>query len=450
MMRRKLAPLMMGITFVASMAFVGSGVAQDATPERSPAGPECVPNELDGTCLTLSPAGDRVDLAPPVFSDPSTITNPLFPVSDLHSVLQMGTVEGLPFRVEVTLLPETRVIEWDGQRIETLVSQYQAYSNGQILEVAVDLYAQADDGSVWYFGEAVSNYEDGLLVDTHGTWIAGRDGPPGMIMPANPQPGDVYRPENIPGNVFEEVTVQSVDNRVDGPIGAIDGAIVVRGLHQDGGTEDKTFTPGYSEFLTGGGGDIEAVALAIPHDALGGPVPAPLDTLTTAAIGLLDETAADDSVAAADTLATMNAAWTTYRADPVPAMLDTQMSDAMGALDTAVAATDPVATRQAAIDVAQAGLDLQLRYLAPVDIDAVRFTLWTHQLETHVMADDPAAVGGDATTLEWIWDRIAHTVSPDTADQIDALLDQLQPAAVGDVTTASDLAAELRDAIAGG
>ncbi len=55
-----------------------------------------------------------------------------------------------------------------------------------------------------------------------------------MIMPANPQVGDVYRPENIPGFVFEEVTIQSTGLTVDGPTGSVAGAIVVKELHMDG------------------------------------------------------------------------------------------------------------------------------------------------------------------------------------------------------------------------
>ncbi len=155
--------------------------------------------------------------------------NPLFPVSSQVSVLLLGTVDDLPFRTEVTLLPNPRIIEWEGMQVATLVSQYVAFLDGRIEEVAYDYYAQADDGSVWYFGEDVFNFADGVIVDTHGTWIAGTDGPAAMIMPANPQVGDVYRPENIPGFVFEEVTVQSVDETVDGPFGPIDGRAARRG-----------------------------------------------------------------------------------------------------------------------------------------------------------------------------------------------------------------------------
>ena len=123
-------------------------------------------------------------LAMPTFSDPTNITNPLFPVSQQESVLLLGHVDDQPFRTEVTLLPETRIIEWQGQQVEVAVSQYVAFLGGSINEVAYDLYAQADDGSVWYFGEDVFDFRDGAIVVTEGTWLAGKDGPAAMIMPA--------------------------------------------------------------------------------------------------------------------------------------------------------------------------------------------------------------------------------------------------------------------------
>ena len=120
--------------------------------------------------------------------------------------------------------------------------------NGRILEVATDFYAQADDGSVWDFGENVDNYEDGVIVDHEGTWLAGKDGPPGMIMPADPQVGDVYRPENIRGLVFEEVTVKRTGVTVNGPRGPVPGAVFVQERLMEGTIEDKIFAPGYGEF----------------------------------------------------------------------------------------------------------------------------------------------------------------------------------------------------------
>ena len=104
----------------------------------------------------------------------------------LASVVLNGTVDGKPFRTETTLLPDARIIKWSpGQCVRTLVSQYFAYLDGRIQEVALDFYAQADDGSVWYFGEDVYNYRHGVVADTSGTWLAGKEGPAAMIMPAD-------------------------------------------------------------------------------------------------------------------------------------------------------------------------------------------------------------------------------------------------------------------------
>ena len=88
-----------------------------------------------------------------------------------------------------------------------MLSQYVAYLDRQIVEVALDRYAQADDGSVWYFGEDVIDYENGGAYFTEGTWLTGRDGPPAMVMPAILRVGDVFRVENVIGIVFEELTV---------------------------------------------------------------------------------------------------------------------------------------------------------------------------------------------------------------------------------------------------
>ena len=90
------------------------------------------------------------------------ITNPLFPVSQQRSIVFIGHVEADPLRIEVTLLPETKTIEWDGEHDRDPRHPVLAYLDGRIQEVAFDWYAQADDGSVWYLGEDVFNYEDGF------------------------------------------------------------------------------------------------------------------------------------------------------------------------------------------------------------------------------------------------------------------------------------------------
>jgi hypothetical protein len=134
----------------------GSGTAASNSPTSTAPSARLTPTP----CGTYSGRGcasarERVDLVRPTFSNPTKVTNPLFPISQLHSAVLLGHVDGKPFRSETTLLPNAERIAWDGQEVETLVSQYVAYLDGRLEEVARERYAQADDGSVWYFGEDV-------------------------------------------------------------------------------------------------------------------------------------------------------------------------------------------------------------------------------------------------------------------------------------------------------
>jgi hypothetical protein len=319
-------------------------------------------------------------------------------VSKQESVLFLGHVDGKPFRTEVTLLPDTRIVQWEGQRIETLVSQYMAYLGGRIQEVAYDLYAQADDGSVWYFGEDVADFEHGAIVTKEGTWIVGKDGPGAMIMPGDPKVGNAYRTENNPGIAFEPVTVTSVDRTFEGPLGPIHGGMVGQELHMDGKTENKLFAPGYGEFYTSGGGDVEALALAVPTDAAEGPLPAELVTLEQGGTAILDAARSGDWPSATTALGRMKAAWATHGAGEVPTLIRPKMIDSLGALDRAVRARDTAQARQAAIDVTQSTLDLELRYRPAYEVNLARFDLWAAQVLVDAAARDDAAVRGDVFT----------------------------------------------------
>ena len=428
----------------------GAGAAGPAAPASASAdaATQCVKKEQGSGCLPLAPESQRVDRSTPVFSKPTEITNPLLPIAEVTQSLQLGTVDGQPSRAEITLLPGTKTITWNGRQVSTRIHQYVAFSGGRILEVALDWYAQADDGSVWYFGEDVLNYEDGMVADTHGTWLAGRDGPPGMIMPANPRPGQVYRPENIPELVFEQVTVKSTGQRVPGPRGMVDGAVVTSELQHDGAIEGKTFAPGYGEFIAGGGGDLEAVVLAVPTDAVGGPTPAELTALTAGSRASFDATGTRRWAAASSRVDAMDAAWKRARGSGVPELLADQLTGALDTLTTAVAAGDPARARQAALRVEQASLDLQLRHRPPAEVDLDRMDLWARQLLVDAAARDQGAVAGDAATLQILWDRAGHTADPAAGQRVGASLRAIR-AATGKRDTRAAVAAvrALRDTL---
>ena len=128
----------------------------------------------------------------------------------------------------------------------------------------------------------------------------------------------MYRTENAPGFVFEEVTVRSVDEQLDGPMGPIDGGLLADELHSDGTTEQKIFAPGYGEFSTSGGGDVEALALAVPTDAISEPMPPELTALSGGALDVFDTAGSGDWKAASATVRDMEAAWDTVRGEQRP------------------------------------------------------------------------------------------------------------------------------------
>jgi hypothetical protein len=280
-----------------------------------------------------------------------------------------------------------RSVEWRGQKVDTVVSQFVSFSDGRIEEVALDYTAQDDDGSVWYFGESVSNYKNGVVSGHEGSWLAGKDGPPGMLMPAHPHVGDVFRSENIPGLVFEEDTVVATDVTAPGPFGPVAGSVRIHERPVDGDTEDKTYGPGYGEMIVDAGDEQAAIEVAVPTDAVNGPVPSALQAGSAA--------------------------------------------------------------RLASIDAAQAALDLQLRYRPVAAVDLDRMEVWVRQVDVDVGARAWDGVVGDVATLEVVRDRVVGGLDAGGSARLDGELRGLRAAAAAkDVGGVEEAAARLLAALA--
>jgi RTX calcium-binding nonapeptide repeat (4 copies) len=126
----------------------------------------------------------------------TVIDNPYFSLEPGTTYIYQSPDGSEVTRFEVTR--ETKVIAG----VTCVVVRDTVTLNGKLHEVTLDYFAQHEDGSVWYFGEDVQNYDPSgrKVINTDGSWLAGVDGAqPGIIMLANPQPGDVYNQENAPG-----------------------------------------------------------------------------------------------------------------------------------------------------------------------------------------------------------------------------------------------------------
>ena len=172
-----------------------------------------------GALLTfgLSPAGaidttlDHTELCSP--EDPDffhlEIDNPYFPLlpGQLSVYLDDSDPEE-PVGLRVEVLKKTEGIYTGQDRIVTRVVKETEWvdvdldgkvdKGEDLIEISYNYFAQTDDGTVCYFGEAVDIFEDDGVVHD-GSWRADEEGnAPGIMMPADPEAGDVYLQEDAP------------------------------------------------------------------------------------------------------------------------------------------------------------------------------------------------------------------------------------------------------------
>lgn len=113
--------------------------------------------------------------------------------------------------------------------VTTIAVQDTAWINDKLKEDTTDYYVQDKVGNVWYFGEVVNNYDDGVLRDHNGSWEAGVDGAlPGIIMQANPKIGDSYRQEYYKGKAEDMADNMALGQTVSVPYGTFDNCLQTR------------------------------------------------------------------------------------------------------------------------------------------------------------------------------------------------------------------------------
>jgi len=84
-----------------------------------------------------------------------------------------------------------------------------------------------------------------------------------------------------------------------------------------------------------------------------------------------------------------------------------------------------------------------------VEIDLARFDLWLAQVQVDAAAGDAAAVNGDFFTLDYVRDRIQHTLNEADRTRFNAELEELNGAVADeDLAGAADAAQQLREAVA--
>lgn len=175
------------------------------------------------------------------------IDNPLFPLSSLKPKVFEGeegdaeTGEAIKSRLESTVLTQTDVVAG----VQVTVLQEKDYQNGELVESTLDYFAQHKDGSVYYFGERVDEYDGGKVVGHEGQWLAGEGrNEPGVFMPAQPAAGTTFEQEKAPGVAEDQSKVVATDQTVTTPAGTFTACIKTEDFSPlDNATEFKYYCP---------------------------------------------------------------------------------------------------------------------------------------------------------------------------------------------------------------
>jgi hypothetical protein len=176
----------------------------------------------------LPQGGERVELNPADFT--TEIDNPYWPMKPGSRWAYRETdSEGANQRVEVTVRQRTKRI---ANGVEARVVRDVVTEDGVPVEVTDDWYAQDTAGNVWYMGEDTTEYENGKPVSKSGSFEAGVDGAqPGIIMPADPEPGMTYRQEYYRGEAEDKGEILSLDEQAEVPFGHFRNVLMTKDLN---------------------------------------------------------------------------------------------------------------------------------------------------------------------------------------------------------------------------
>lgn len=180
----------------------------------------------------------------------STGRNPYFVLDPGFRLVLAGSEDGVRKRVAITVLDETLMV--DG--VETRVVLERETEDGEVVEISRNYFAICNrTNTVFYFGEDVDIYENGVIVGHDGSWRAGVNGArAGIIMPGTVLVGARYYQEIAPGVAEDRAEIVSVTAQVDTPAGPFDRCLKTRETTPlEPGVSLKWYAPGVGLIVDG-------------------------------------------------------------------------------------------------------------------------------------------------------------------------------------------------------
>lgn len=173
--------------------------------------------------------------------------NPYFPLWPGYTLVLEGEEEDegetVTLAVEINVLADTELVDGVVTRVVEEVEE----EDGELKEISRNFMAICrETGDLWYFGEDVDDYEDGVIVGHGGAWRAGQNGAsPGILMPGTPLVGARHFQEMAPGLAEDFAEITSLDASLTVPAGTFDDLLKVdEGSTLESGTSEKWYAHG--------------------------------------------------------------------------------------------------------------------------------------------------------------------------------------------------------------
>ncbi len=155
----------------------------------------------------------------------STGRNPFFILEPNYQLVLSGEDAG-DAQLTITVLNETREVNGN----QTRVIEERESVGGELVEISRNFFAICEEtNSVFYFGEEVDIYENGMIVDHEGAWQAGEGtNRAGIIMPGTILLGARYYQEIAPSVALDRAEIIDMEEAIQTPSGDFSDTLITR------------------------------------------------------------------------------------------------------------------------------------------------------------------------------------------------------------------------------
>ncbi len=240
---------------------VTTACGSDTTAEQPAA--ETSPSTSPSSTATEDPAPAFVtadDYDPGRFEDGARVSHRWFPLQPGTRLDYRGSSveEGERLRHGVTIIVTDLVKRIDG--VDNIIVWERDYTEGELVETELALFAQDTDGHIWHMGEYPEEWEDGEF-DAAPAWIHGQAGATaGITIPAAPETGTPDYAQGFapaPLNWADRGVVHETGANVCVPAGCYEDVVVVAEFELDipDAFQDKFYAPGVGVVRVGWRGE---------------------------------------------------------------------------------------------------------------------------------------------------------------------------------------------------